>query len=268
MRRAAVLTLLCFVVCLLPVALKRWTCGFKLSKMRLDMPFREDWEITKRLSDEEIASILAQPFTYLDRGAQCYVFASQDQKYVIKLFRYDAALFGKRKGKTFYEKVEHMFNASLLAYQLAPIETGLLYLHLNLTDTKLPVLNAVGPTFQKLRLPLDRYRFAIQKMAKPFRESLLEAYQSKDPESMKRRIDSFVAVIRSRAEKGIRNTDPAVSRNFGYFGDQAVEIDFGNYSHSCVSKDWEVARYSHKLRSWLSENAPEWVPYLDSVTAL
>lgn len=249
----------------MPVAFKRFTCGFKIAKLRLEVPFQPDWAVPSVVSKEEIDSILSQPYSYLDRGAQCYVFGSEDEKYVIKLFRFDRTLVHKKREKkpAFLQKIDHVFSACVLAYEVAREETGLVFLHLNLTNGQLPVLYAKGPIGQLLKIPLDEYRFAIQKRVRPFGSALLTAYHSSDENEMKRLIDSFVALIASRSAKGIRNTDPSVSRNFGFLGDRAIEIDFGNYTKNGVSQEWEIARYTHRLRSWLSDNAPEWVTYLD-----
>lgn len=200
---------------------------------------------------DEVNRILSQPFVYLDRGAQCYVFASLDGEYVIKFFR-----------TTSQEKVNKLFNASALAYTKAKEETGLLFLHLNETNNQFPKLRIRGPLGQRFKIPLDRYRFAIQRKAKGFQDSLLSAYQASDREGMKRRIDSFVNVLRSRVEKGICNSDPSVSRNFAFLGDQAVEIDFGNYAEGVISKEWEITRYTQRLYFFLVDNAPEWADYL------
>ena len=266
MKRFLALSLLVSFFCLIPVSFKRLTCGFKLAKMRLEIPFRNDWEISLLLPKEEVLSILSQPFSYLDRGAQCYVFESQDGRYVIKLFRYDQSLFFKKKKKKrlgFNLKIEKLFSACILAYTKAKDETGVLFLHLNPTKKEYPILQAKGPIGQSLKIPLDRYRFAIQKKVTLFEETLLRAYRLSDGESMKRCIDSLVVLLKSRANKGIRNSDPSLTRNFGFLGEQAFEIDFGNYSEEPFLKEKEVLRYAKKLRCWLKDNAPEWVSYLD-----
>ncbi len=244
------LALVLFFSCL-PVCLKRWTCGFKLVKIHFSTPARPEWDVKSDLSHEEISQILSQPFIYLDRGAQCYVFASLDGQYVIKFFR-----------TTSKEKVEHLFCAAALAYTKAKEETGLVFLHLNETKNQFPKLPIRGPLGQRFKIPLDRYRFAIQRKATGFQESLLSAYKESDGEKMKQRIDSFVDVLRSRVEKGIRNSDPSVSRNFAFLGDQAVEIDFGNYAEGVISKEWEITRYTQRLYFFLVDNAPEWADYL------
>ncbi len=222
-----------------------------MTKIVFDLPFNAAWETDPSLSKEELFSLLSQPFTYLNRGTQSYVFESQDHSHVIKLFRSDKKLFFPQKKEG---KMEQLFSACLLAYKEAKEETGLVYLHLNETKKWLPTLRAKGPLGQHFSIPLDNYRFAIQKRAKTFQTAMSEALESGDPEAVKKKIDSFLALLHSRSKKGIRNTDPALGRNFGFLGDQAIEIDFGNYTHNSTTDEWEIELYTHLLRNWLAEN--------------
>ena len=236
----------CFFVsifCSFPAAFKRLTCGFKLAKMRLEQPFRSDWVVEGEIP----CAILEQPFTYLDRGAQCYVFASQDDKYVVKLFRYD-----QRQKVDTQEKIEHLFKACTLAYNKAREETGLIFLHLNCTEGELPILHATGPIGQSLRIPLDRYRFAIQKKATPFGKAMCDA---ESPEAMQKLINAFLATLRSRIDKGLRNSDPAIGRNFGFLDGRAIEIDFGNYSENGIPEEEEMQMYLRRLQTWLGKHS-------------
>src|SRR5689334_8640410 len=49
----------------------------------------DEWDVE---ISPEVVSILEQPFHYLAKGGQSYVFGSSDGKYVLKLFRFDACL--------------------------------------------------------------------------------------------------------------------------------------------------------------------------------
>jgi hypothetical protein len=249
-----------------PAGLKQWTCGFKLSKLRLNMSHRTDWEATSALSDKELQTLLRQSFTYLARGAQAYVFESQDHSYVIKFLRFDQPQICRTKKTVtpFHEKMEKMFRAFILAYTRFPEETGLIYLHLNVTEGKLPTLQAKGPLGQSLRLPLDQYRFVIQRKAIPFHQGLLEARG--DVAEFHRRIDSFLSLIASRLSQGVSNTDGNLVRNFGYLRGKALEIDCGNYQEG-ASPD-ERSHFTQRLRDWVEAYAPEYVPYLDEKAAL
>ncbi len=235
----------------LPSAAKRATRGFKIGKMELHFPNRPEWEMPL---DPTLRSLLEQPFTYLSKGAQCYVFESEDRQFVIKLFRYDHPVN--------YEKVETLFNACKIAHDHLQEETALLYIHLNQTNLGLPILKCSDPIGRTVRIRLDQSRFAIQKKGEPFFDRLDRALSNEG--EMKRQIDRFVDLVVSRARKGVLNTDRSLGTNFGFVGERAVEFDFGNYRLvSGLEIEGEVRRYTSQLEAWLSERAPEWVSYLE-----
>ncbi len=234
---------------LLPAVTKRFTQGFKIAKMKLDFPHHPEWEVP---IDSQIAPILAQPYFFLGKGSQCYVFESQDKKWVIKFFRYDHPISE--------DKIAHLFNACKTAYDFLKEETGIVYIHLNPTMVNLPTLYCEDPVGRRVEFDLNQCRFAIQKRAKPFRKILEEARKS--PKQMQKRLDEFIDLLIARTRKGVLNSDPSLSRNFGFLEDRAIEIDFGNYrSVGKVDQAAEIKRYTAKLKKWL---APEWIPYLDS----
>jgi hypothetical protein len=262
MRRFVLLALFVALLLSLPSSFKRLTCGWKLAKVRLDLPYRPEWEIDSDLSQTDLHAILSQSFTYLDKGAQCYVFASADGEYVLKLFRYDPHRYTARSKRS-NAKIAAFFSACKLAYEKAKEETALIYLHLNRTEHSLPLLDAKGPLGQSIHLPLDHYRFAIQRRVVPFRAALLQAYQSKDPTRISALIDSWIALLASRIHKKIGNLDPSLSRNFGFLDHRAIEIDFGNYAFPLRDPHGEMERYAKRFRRWLKHNAPEWVAYFN-----
>jgi hypothetical protein len=250
----------------IPAGMKRLTLGFKIAKVQLEMPFCSDWNAASELSEKEAVDILEEPFRYLGKGAQCYAFLSQDEKYVLKIFRFDQKhlFFGKRSKWPFEQKISRFFEGCVLASAVASEETGLLYLHLNQTVGKLPLLMASGPLGQALRLPLDEYRFALQKKAMPLVDGLVAArVDGKLPE----RIEMIVALLESRIGRGIGNSDPSLFRNFGFLESSAIEFDFGNYVarpdlSDPLNAQVEMERYIRPLRTWLEKNAPECLPDL------
>lgn len=115
-------------------------------------------------------------------------------------------------------------------------------------------------TIDARKLPLDRYRFVIQKKVTPFHKALMGARE--DPEEMKQMMSSFVDLIYRRLEKNIQNSDPNLKPNFGFLGGKAVEIDFGNYvavepNETLKRKELEnfLVRFSH----WVEKYAPEYM---------
>lgn len=236
---------------LLPAGAKYFTKGFRVAKMRVDYPHNPDWETS---FNPEIREILNQSFTYLAKGAQSYVFESQDKKYVIKLFRF------KQPSKK--RTVERLFNATKIAYEDLREETGLVYAHLNPTQLNLPILHCRDAVGRSYRFHLDSVRFAIQKKGELMKDVLEKAKDK--PEEMRHRIDAFLSFLKKRIDKKIINHDSNMTRNFGYLGEMPIEIDFGCYQRDeHLNARFEVARSSRSFRRWLEKQAPEWVGYFD-----
>ncbi len=254
MNRAFCLIVFVTLCLTLPVGFKRLTHGFKIAKMQIDYPYAPEFDLDLKIPEEAL-SILSQPFYYLDRGSQSYVFASQDGRYVLKFFRYHP------QQKNLRDVVSRMLNGARIAYLFTKQETGLVYVHLNLTKNQLPILQLKDPLRRSLKLPLDDYRFVLQKRGVSLEEAFAQG-------SIEPRIDAFLSLIQGRLQKGIGNSDSNISRNFGFLEEAALEFDFGNYALSPdlllpEHQQREMRRYVDKLRTWMSRHAPEGLGYLD-----
>ena len=251
MRRVLFLLLFSALMLTLPGLARKATHGFRIAKLHLDFPYQPQWEIAP---NPAIDTLLRQPFTFIGKGSQSYVFESQDGQTVIKLFRFDRPI----------PNAAQLFDACKLAYDSLRAETGLLYIHLNTTCMNLPTLSCKDAIGRSYQLPLDDYRFVVQKKGEAFYSALLSARSH--PSLMQKRLDQFLELLQTRVAKEILNADPSLSRNFGFLDDRAIEFDFGNYRASPgLDRAAEVRHYTAKLRSWLQENAPEWVSYLDQL---
>lgn len=249
---------------------------FRLPPTLPFISYQSEWETD--VITPEIQQILNQPFYYLAKGNQTYVFESQDGQYVLKLFRFNrtrfppvpqikrwfARLRGKKVKDNFYTKMNKTFLAAKTAAMEAREFTQVVYCHLNQTENKLPVMELVkeGSYF----ISLDKYRFVLQRKVTPFAMALLQAKDN--PEKMHALLDSFVELLARRANAGIRNADPNLLPNFGFFNNKAVELDFGNYRklphYDDVLKAKEFSQYILRLQNWLSQNAPEYTNYLNN----
>lgn len=238
----------------IPLIINNLSEGFKPSKVRGNLPESPAWEIG---FDPALIGLFKQPYTYIGKGSQCYVFESKDHKWAIKFFRSDH--FASQ------HEVFPIFDAISMAYRHLKEETGLIYIHLNPTHLNLPVLLCKDAIGRSYRLPLDELRFAVQKKAKPFQGVLKEALS--DPDEMRKRLDQFIDLLLRRTAKGVFNADPSLSRNFGFLDDQAIEIDFGNFTTKAPhSREDEIERYMKRLRSFLKRVAPEWIDYANQKT--
>src|SRR5690606_35799894 len=97
---------------------------FKIPPTHSDIHFNPNWEMS--YPKEELFKILEQPFFCYSKGNQVSVFLSEDQKYVLKLFRYKTSLFpvlqrikslfkGTKPRNPFWVKTQKTLNAAYLA---------------------------------------------------------------------------------------------------------------------------------------------------------
>ncbi len=251
------------------------TDGFALRKIISDLPFAPAWEVAEpeESSLAEIKKILSQPYRYLGKGAQSYVFASLDGLYVLKFFRHDhmrrepwhLLLSGERRKERevmAYDKLAKDFTSYKLAFEHLKEETGLVYLHLNKTNhlqIEIPLYDKIGV---RHALQLDHMEFVLQKRATllfPALERWIDAGQAS---AAKKALSALVHFLKTRCEKEIFDKDPDLNTNFGFLETCPMQIDIGRfkidgfYSNKQVYKR-EIRRITDNLQQWLELRSPE-----------
>ncbi len=223
------------------------TRGFALYKICSSLPFNPDWE-TPPLSEEEnadVKKILSQPYLFLDKGAQSYVFLSSDGQYVIKFFKLHALhapIWLQSIHLPFHlqpiwvqkllEKRQSLIKTFLsykIAYNELKEETGMVFLHLNKTDAlhqKLVIVDNIGISHS---LDLDKMEFLVQKRASLFFPYLEKTIKEKGLESAKKTLSDLVHFLVRRNQKEIFDKDPDLETNFGFLDDKIVQIDVGRF---------------------------------------
>lgn len=269
----------------IPSLFHHLTLGFHPSKLQLHLADRLKWDVPPLSSQkqEEIQKIFTQTFVYFDLGSQSYAFQSQDGQYVLKLFRCHRSRFSliqnlkywihgsQRKPKaSLLTKIDKTFQACALAYREVPQLTQLVFVHLNLSPSGyLPNIKVIDPLGRIWHLPLNQFRFALQRKVEPFKKTLLTTYRSKNQEKMEHLLTSFLTLLNQRTSCWIRNSDPNIGPNFGFLNGEAVEIDCGNYRQNLALRQpeerrKEIARFASQVEAWLAKEAPEYVPYFHS----
>jgi hypothetical protein len=276
--RAIFLFLFCFACVLFPNSYRRWTHPF--SPLRLEIPYepREEWELVPTVEEKEaIRTILSQPFHYLSKGLQSFVFESQDGQYVLKFFRFDASrasqgqkivflarqLLGlnprepfpldKRRSKT--------FRSCLFSYQTLRDETGVIWVHLNPKPNLWPVLIVQDRLGRWHRVDPARVPFTLQKKGSRFNAALQQAF-AEDPQQFRNRVDSFVELVKQIEKKGAFHVDPNMGSNFGFLGDQAIQLDFGNYVAREQAK-FDSTHFIRRIRSFIRREFPSELAQFD-----
>lgn len=169
----------------------------------------------------EVDEILSQPFTYLTKGKQCFVFLSQDQKWVLKFPRLPRSKmcysFSRSTPNPFFERA--LKNGKWIYEELGS-ETGIIYAHLK-PSQHLGSIHLIDRFQQHYYLSLDDLPFFIQKYGENF-FSFFE--KLKDPKPL---IANTVQLFANLYEKGFIDRDPILDKNFGVVDGLPFIIDIG-----------------------------------------
>lgn len=257
--------LLCFIICFSAAGwfCRKQTDGFTILKISSDLPYHAEWEMPP-LNDQDkemVSEILDQPYSYLARGDQCFVFVSQDQKYVLKFFRQNRmrAPFwaGNDQSQKIASKLDSDFASYMIAYKELKEETGLVYLHLNKTQDLRSTLTLIDKIGIAHSIPLDTMEFLVQRRAQLLYSTLEECIRKGEIDAAKSTLTNLVChLMKMRYEKGISDTDPDLNTNFGCIGTIPVQIDIGRFKHSAVKRTREdcrkeIMKVTDNLHQWL-----------------
>lgn len=260
------LFLICFVIT--AEFCKEQTGRFTVLRITSKLTPQPEWETTALSSEETalIKEILSQPYSYLSKGVQSFVFASQDGQYVIKFFRHDHLdspfwLTPNQKAKKEVQRHKE-FLSYKLAYQGLRNETGLVYLHLNKTKDLNQTLDLVDKLNIHHPIPLDDYEFLVQKRASLLYTALNQMIEENRLTDAKETLSKLVNLLVRRAQEGIADKDPDLITNFGVIGTDPIQIDVGRFSSRVppiapkVDKN-EIIRITDQLDHYLKTRCPE-----------
>jgi hypothetical protein len=257
-----------------------FTDGFSPSHIVSDFPFRPDWE-TRPLSHserDEVKQAFNQPYHYLGKGCQSYVFLSEDQRYVIKFFKYQnyclkpwlvylpslpaIVKYRIQKQEQKQQVIDRFFTSWKLAFEHLKDETGLMYIHLNKTSH----LNQHLLIYDKLgyfhHLNLDQLEFCVQRRAEMLQVVLLRYKQEGELEKGKELIAKLLELQLSQYSRGFADTDPALLQNTGIIDGRLMQIDVGLLTYDEKLKEptyyhQELFNRTYKLQKWLNRVYPE-----------
>jgi hypothetical protein len=220
----------------------------------------------------EVNKILDQPFRYLARGRQSFVFVSDDDKYVIKFLnsrRYDVSLlkhnFIKSKYiKKHYEKRITRFSEDIKALDLAckdfKDEAALIFVHPFKTHCFKNNFVFYDKLNRKNEIDLNEVVFILQKKAC---DVFYTAFEKADDELKNHYILGYLNVIEKRARALVIDSDlDRKYSNYAVVKDKVITIDIGRTYFDEKLKDpyffnKEIIRSTKTLRRYLAKNHPE-----------
>jgi len=177
----------------------------------------------------ETKEALLQNFHYLGRGRQCFVFQSDDKKYVIKFFdqNYFCVPWYRFSEKEKAKRAQRyqFYNSS---YQIAFEEFGeqLLYLHFG-PSVSLPIVSIMTKSHHRIQVDLNEIPFVLQRKGISFYSGLEAIYQREGAEGLFREVDSFLLAINNRISRNIADWDQNVENNWGYVDGEIFHLDPG-----------------------------------------
>lgn len=249
--------------------------GFCIRNIYSNIKNRTEWQMPSLSSDQKntLAQILNQPFMYLAKGHQSYVFVSEDQKYVIKFYRFPSHLrpfpylnhpisyaLGCRRCQIKeynLKKLDTTFQSYRLAFENLKEETGLVFVHLNKTRELNRQLTIVDQLEASYSVDLDQVAFVIQRKAEPFFPTLGKLCKEGKGEMAVRQVVEFIT---TQCQKGIVNQDAILEKNYGWLDGKPINIDIGRFAkESQISSKQEVAKVTQSLKSYLQNTYPQFV---------
>lgn len=265
----------------------RLTDDIRLANMIYEMPHHKEWEISPPPVGEQaqIDAILSQPFHYIGKGAQAYAFASADDQYVLKLFKFkhlkpswfvdllppfgplkkykDSQVERKRR------KLEGVFEGYRLAYDVHKKPSGILFIHLNPTDNLHKTVLIRDKIGLAHHIDVDKFVFILQEKAQTTRTVINKLLNEGNVEEAKARIGQIFTLYLSEYEKGIWDHDHGVMHNTGFVGARPIHLDVGKLSEAPEMKEAkfshpDLERIAYKFHTWARIHQPQYSRSLDA----
>jgi hypothetical protein len=263
----------------------RVTGGFTMSNIEAEIPYNAKWDMHPLSSSEkeEINQALNQPFTYLGKGCQAYVFASNDGQYVIKFFKYQrfrpqawinlftflpsVANYQVVKAQEKNEKLNKVFTSWKIAYEVLKNETGVVYVHLN----KTPEWNQFLTIRDKMgffhRVDLDQTEFMLQKRATMLCPTIDQLMAKDKTEEATLLIDRLLTMLLLEYGAGYADNDHALMQNTGVLNGFPIHVDVGQFIHNAsvqAPKVYKQELYdkTFQFHRWLKESYPTLASHL------
>ncbi len=259
----------------------RLTDDFRLANITYQMDFRQGWEVPalNPEQNEQFDAILKQKFYYVGKGAQSYAFKSEDDKYILKFFKFkhlkpsifihllpSIGSLKEYKEKQIERKkrlLNSVFDGYRLALKVHANETGLFYIHLNTGHNLNKTVTVVDKIGLEKTVDLDTVPFILQEKAKTTRLVLSELMDKGDIALVERRIKQIFDLYLLEYSKGIYDRDHGVLHNTGFVGDKPIHLDVGKLTLDNRMKEKEfykpdLLHIVKKFNTWFHANYPQY----------
>ncbi len=232
------------------------TLGFSVAKITSNFSHHPEWDV-KNQDEAQLGSLLSQPFRYLGAGSQSYAFVSEDGKTVLKFFRMKHQIFHLKDlfmGNRSQERKENLFSiyaSHKIAFEEMKEDAGLIYLHLNKTNHLNKKVKLIDRLHRTYTVDLDQVEFVVQERAELIFDRLKGLLH--DHNGLNNALTEVMQLVQRRIDRGIADHDKAVTHNFGFVGDRAIQLDVGRifHAHKPPNKTRERERILERIDKWL-----------------
>jgi len=232
------------------------------------------WESSAPFPEEA----LSQPYSYLGKGSQSFVFESSDGKWVVKFYKFPshmrrlswirhplAYIFDPKRiaiKKHNIDRFQLSYNSYYTAWHDLQDESAIPYIHLNPTANLNKFLHITDRLGKKYRISLDSATYILQRKAQKIFPLLDSAMQRGDVDLGKKIVDELIGVIAARCRKGIADLDNSMTNNYGWLDGRAIHIDVGRFVRNEEVKtpagcQKEVLHITQIFSDHLSKHYPE-----------
>jgi hypothetical protein len=229
---------------------------------------RPEWDVVQSKDRHKFFYVASQAIgTWMGKGENCCTFNFANDRYVIKLVRFDA----RKKEPGFLKRLIHygrqekpsprlqeaLYSAKLSVEELAA-QTGVTYVHLNPTRDLVANIKVRDFFGQEFRLFGDGVCFVVQEKAVPFIKKISMLMNGEDVDGAKRHIDRVVDLYVSLARKGYVQRD---GLNVGFVGDRAIFMDVWHFEKAsrCPFREriaYDARETLRPIESWLVATHP------------
>jgi len=221
------------------------TGDFRLTHITYEWPYHTEWETLPLPSEDQAAlsKILDQKFSFIDKGNQSYVFASEDQKYVLKFFKFrhikpnwlldllppfsPFIRYKENRDRSKKKRLEKVFIGYKNAFEIDRDNSGLVFIHLNQTGNlhkRVVIKDGLG---LKHTVDLDLHAFIIQKKAKTTQSVLIKLLAQGEIGTAKQRLRQLIDMCVIEYERGLLDCDHNIMVNTGFAENEPIRIDVG-----------------------------------------
>lgn len=211
---------------------------------------RPEWVI----SDPAPHGILSQKFTFLGEGAQAMAFQSEDEKYVLKLFKmrkFTPSWTDQLCPHVVRRRLRNLhwvFNGYRNAYQDLRQDTGLVWIHLAKTTDLHQTLTLLDRDGKEHHIDADSTEFVIQEKAELIFDRLSRLRQAGKTSELEKAIASVHALVQHRIDMGYADRDYAVTNNYGFVGNRPIQLDIGRLYKG--HKEKQLERIQVRINKW------------------